>query len=206
MEGFTKSSRKKINDAVNAMTKKEIRNQMRLRRDLLSPAEIKEKSEKIFNNLLTIQPFVTYETVLCYINIGSEVDTSTICRYYQEQHKKTAAPKICGKEMAFYYFQNDGELSAENRYHIPEPVSGLTCTPDARTLMILPGLVFDRFGVRIGYGGGYYDRYLQNTPSLLKIAVAYQFQIVSRIPEELMEPTDIRPDYLVTEQEIIPFS
>ena len=68
---------------------------------------------------------------------------------------------------------------------------------------MMPGLVFDKSGHRIGYGGGYYDKYLTLHDSVVKIAIAYDFQVIEKIDEEIIEDTDISPDYIVTDKQII---
>ena len=70
----------------------------------------------------------------------------------------------------------------------------------------MPGLLFDLNGARIGYGGGFYDRYLEKYPEPLKIAIAYDFQVMDAIEDTLIEPTDIKPDFLVTDKRMITIS
>ena len=66
-------------------------------------------------------------------------------------------------------------------------------------LMIMPGVAFDRQNHRVGYGGGFYDRFLEKHPYITRVAVAFEFQMMSEVP---VEPTDISPEIIVTEKEI----
>ena len=66
--------------------------------------------------------------------------------------------------------------------------------------MIMPGVAFDRENHRVGYGGGFYDRFLEKHPDIQRIAVAFSFQMMSEVP---VEPTDIFPQIIVTENDII---
>ncbi len=185
------------------MTKKELRIQMSALRDDLSDDEIQKSSRAIFENLLKTEIFHSCHTILCYINIKSEVNTHYIIKHYHNNGKKTAAPKVTGNKMDFFYFDNFSQLSDENRFHIPEPVTNEKCIPDAGCLIIMPGLLFDCNGARIGYGGGFYDRYLEKYPNIVKIAIAYDFQVTDAVNNSLIEKTDIKPDMIVTEKRII---
>ena len=66
--------------------------------------------------------------------------------------------------------------------------------------MIMPGVAFDRNNHRVGYGGGFYDRFLEKNPQIIRLAVAFDFQILEEVP---IEPTDIFPQMIVTEREVI---
>ena len=188
------------------MTKKELRKNMTAFRDHLSNDEIKKLSAAIFENLKKTDAFQKCSTVLCYLNIKSEVDTHSILEYFQKNKKLTAAPRISGNKMDFFYFNNYSQLSDDNRFHIPEPITDEKCIPDADCIIIMPGLLFDLNGARIGYGGGFYDRYLEKYPEPLKIAIAYDFQVMDAIEDTLIEPTDIKPDFLVTDKRMITIS
>ena len=84
-------------------------------------------------------------------------------------------------------------------YGIPEPVSGeIVQWEDA--LMIMPGVAFDRQNHRVGYGGGFYDRYLEKHPRVKRVAAAFEFQLLPQVPTE---PTDISPEIVVTEKQCI---
>ena len=69
----------------------------------------------------------------------------------------------------------------------PEPRPETKVVPDEKTLMIVPGLAFDREGYRTGYGGGFYDRYIAKYPSLTTLGVCYDFQIMDRIPRDVYD-------------------
>lgn len=185
------------------MTKKELRKKMSTLRNHLSQDEIQLLSDDIFRNLLKIPAFCECDKVLSYINIKSEVSTNKIIEFSKNNSKKTAAPKVIGNSMDFFYFNDDSDLSDENKFRIPEPVTTAKCIPDSNTVIIIPGLIFDASGARIGYGGGYYDRYLEKYHPLIKIAIAYDFQVIEQIDNCLMEATDIKPDYIVTDRRII---
>ena len=101
--------------------------------------------------------------------------------------------------MDFYEIQGKEDL-LPGRYGILEPAEACPGSiPDADTWILTPGLWFDDRGYRIGYGGGFYDRFLEKHPEVCRIAVGFSFQILPEVPTE---PTDIRPQVIVTEENI----
>ena len=99
--------------------------------------------------------------------------------------------------MVFYKLTDFARLEP-GYFGIPEPASGeIVDWPKA--LMIMPGVAFDRANHRVGYGGGFYDRYLEKHPQLERVAIAFSFQMLPEVPTE---PTDICPQIIVTEEEI----
>lgn len=111
-----------------------------------------------------------------------------------------AVPKVEGKDMLFYRLTDFGQLKP-GYFGIPEPEEGeIVSWEDA--LMIMPGVAFDRSGHRVGYGGGFYDRFLEKHPGIKRVAVAFDFQMFPAVPSE---PTDISPEIIVTEKEVLRF-
>ena len=98
--------------------------------------------------------------------------------------------------MDFFKFDRSTPLS-EGSYKILEPESDIMLEPDDRTLILIPGVAFSLDGGRIGYGGGYYDIYLEQHYLSKKIAVGYDFQIVDELP---IEEHDIKPDFIISEK------
>jgi len=99
--------------------------------------------------------------------------------------------------MVFYKLTDFARLEP-GYFGIPEPVSG-EIVNWSKALMIMPGVAFDRANHRVGYGGGFYDRYLEKHPQLERVAIAFSFQMLPEVPTE---PTDICPQIIVTEEEI----
>ena len=112
--------------------------------------------------------------------------------------KEVAVPKVSGKDMVFYRLTDFSQLEP-GYYGIPEPVGKETVDWE-EGLMIMPGVAFDRENHRVGYGGGFYDRFLEKHSGLSLLAVAFDFQILSQVPTE---PTDIFPHSSVTEKETL---
>ncbi|MBQ3583082.1 MAG: 5-formyltetrahydrofolate cyclo-ligase [Lachnospiraceae bacterium] len=181
------------------MNKSEVRKKMNQSRELLSKEEVQKKSEAIFENLLKNPYFFNAKTIFCYINIRNEVMTTPVLEFCKKHGKSVAVPKVKGKKMDFYGISDRNEL-IPGAFGIPEPPQINMCIPTKEDVILLPGLAFDKSGNRIGYGGGFYDRYLEQHREGIKIAVAYDFQITDGLE---VEPTDIKPDYIVTESEMI---
>ncbi len=122
-------------------------------------------SSRICDTFINSNSFPYYDVILCYAPTGSEVNTDKIAVTALELGKKVAYPRIIGKgKMEFRYVNGLSQLKKQT-FGIYEP--GDECTlyvPDSKlcTCVLLPALCFDRFGHRLGYGGGYYDRFLSN--------------------------------------------
>lgn len=135
------------------------------------------------------------ETIYSYVSYNQEADTWSLIAFSLSIGKKVAVPKVIGKELKFFYIKSLEELKPGYK-GIYEPITNAVAD-DESALMIMPIVAFDRERHRIGYGGGYYDRYLSKHTGHTKIGIAFGFQQVSRIP---FEPFDINPDIIITEK------
>lgn len=191
--------------------KKELRKKMKAIRDALSIDERHKKSEQIAGMVVKLREFLDAEVVLLYSAIKSEVETNLIYETAQCYGKKIYYPRVLGDVMEFYLVDEGTEYET-SPFGVCEPKinPNRRYTPnDAdQVFVLMPGLAFDERGNRIGYGGGYYDKYLQelerwvNPECICKTAVAYGCQMV---PVDVIFPDsyDIKPDYIVTEDGVI---
>ena len=175
------------------MDKKELRKEILSKRSLLSAEDVKKMSTIICSNVIQEDIYAKAHNLCLYIPVRNEVDACLLIDDARMRGKRIWLPKVDGTEMDFYLYEKDTELIS-GAYNIPEPVSEVALKPDENTLVIMPGAVFSRKGDRIGYGGGYYDRYLEKHPACKTIALCYDFQIKEEIPTELH---DIRPDQII---------
>ena len=188
------------------MTKKEMRKKMLSLRDSLSEKERREKSREIAKRLFTLEEFQKAEVVLSYQSFRSEVETTEMNQKIRESGKSLYLPKTYAdrKEMAFYRVYSDADL-IPGYQGILEPqekepfTEKLVSLKPEKVLMLMPGAAFDDKGNRIGYGGGYYDRYLESHPQLHTLALAFDMQVLFEVPAE---EQDIKPQLLVTETNI----
>lgn len=179
-------------------TKQAIRKQIFAARKTFSDRQIEDMSRQLTEHVLTLPAFLEAKQILAYADYNHEVMTEYLIKKAWEMGKQVAVPKVVGRDMVFYLLESFEQLSP-GYYGIPEPTCGqIVDWPDA--LMVMPGVAFDRKLHRAGYGGGFYDRFLEKHPQVTRMAVAFSFQLVPEVP---VEPTDISPQYLVTENEIL---
>ncbi|MEG0894809.1 MAG: 5-formyltetrahydrofolate cyclo-ligase [Oscillospiraceae bacterium] len=157
-----------------------------LRKQLNNRAEL---DKKIQQNLFQCKQFKNAKTILCFVSMPIEVDTINIIRQALKLGKVVAVPKWDEKSMQFYRIDSIDNL--ENIILKEEIITADIC--------ILPGLSFDKQGNRLGFGGGYYDRYLSKN-KIFTIGVCYNVNIESYLPAQ---PHDIKADIIITEKGII---
>lgn len=174
--------------------KKELRRQMLTFRNTLSKADVSVYSENICQKILGIPMYQEAHDICLYMPIQNEVDVTRLIAPARAQGKTVWLPKIIGGEMEFYLYHEDTPL-VSGAYHILEPASDKKLIPGEFVLVVMPGAVFSNDNDRIGYGGGYYDRYLSRYPMCKTVAVCYDFQILPEIPADLH---DIRPQLVVS--------
>lgn len=181
-------------------TKTEVRDQIRVKKRTMTKEDILEKSNKIWENLRNTKEFINAEYLYMYVSYNQEVITRPYIKESIHAGKKVAVPKIIDGCMEFFQIEDIGQL--EKGYQgILEPKDGKLIRKEPG-LMLLPGLAFDRSLHRCGYGGGFYDAYLQryDKGNLIKFALSYKYQVFEKIP---IEKHDKILDAIVTEDEVI---
>jgi len=176
-------------------SKKDIRKRLLDKRNLITDKEWEEKSRCIYEKVVTHPFFLEADAVYCYVDYRREVGTRSIIKQAWKLGKKVAVPKVNDSEMEFYYIQCLDDLQ-EGYKGIPEP-KPIDLAMDDKVLVIMPGAAFDTKCNRIGYGKGYYDKYLRAHLNYKTIAIAFELQMVDEIP---IEPYDICPNMIITEE------
>ncbi len=172
------------------MDKKELRKQIREKKRAMTPEEIESASEKLKELFLATDQYRRANTVYGYLPYNQEVRPVPILERALADGKRVAVPKVYGDEMRFIYL-TDLTRVAVNDFGIPEPVADGPVADDPTALVLMPGLAFDKEGHRIGYGGGFYDKFLAEEPEHPTIALCYGFQMVNELPtEEFDIPVD----------------
>ncbi|MCI5209055.1 MAG: 5-formyltetrahydrofolate cyclo-ligase [Candidatus Electrothrix sp. ATG2] len=174
-------------------------------RDLLDAAQRRHKSEQIQDRLLK-QPIIRNATHLfLYVHFRSEVETLALIEHYLAAGKTVSVPVTLTKESRLLAVQITDPASqlTPGYFGIPEPtaeqIDQTRIDPANIDVVCLPGSVFDPLGGRLGYGGGYYDRFLtQEAPQARRIGLAYAVQMVEQVP---MEAHDQYMDMIITEQQ-----
>lgn len=176
-------------------SKKDIRKRVLKKRNFISKEEWEEKSHCIYEQVVTHPFFLSAEEIYCYIDYKNEAGTSEIIEAAWNEKKRVAVPRITDGEMEFYYINNFKELEA-GYCHIMEPVTQEVAN-GKNVLVIMPGAVFDRKRNRIGYGKGFYDRYLAKYPDFHTLALAFELQMIENISAD---EHDIKPEVIITEE------
>jgi 5-formyltetrahydrofolate cyclo-ligase len=183
-------------------TKRHIRKSvLKLRDDL--PQNVRQTmSRRIIAKLMDTDAYKEAEAILSYVNFKSEVETEELIAEALKSGKRVYCPRIDEENMDFYRITRMEEL-AEGYKGIREPMpegnrllSGRDMSLQ-KCLMIMPGSVFDKERNRIGYGKGYYDRYLERYPQLPTIAICFECQMVEHVPAEVY---DRKPAMILTEE------
>ena len=172
------------------MDKTALRRQIREKKRAMSVAEIVAHSEKLGQLFLNSKAYQAAKTIYGYLPYNQEVRTVPMLEQALRDGKRVAVPKIYGDTMKFIYLE---DLSAvkKNEMGIPEPVEDGPVAEDKTALVLMPGLAFTKNGDRMGYGGGFYDRFLSEEPDHPTIALCYYFQMVESLPTEAFDiPVD----------------
>ena len=188
------------------MDKKELRSRMILRRDNLTEKEREIKSQLIMEKILDWDAFQKAQKILSYCSFRSEVNTEEINQRILEEGKELYLPKTYPKwhEMKFYRVMDIHDLVCGYQ-GIPEPREGkaLFESDDIGTeegvVMLMPGVAYDRMGNRLGYGGGYYDRYLAKHEEKIEITCMLAFDVQQAEKIET-KSCDIRPRRIITDR------
>jgi 5-formyltetrahydrofolate cyclo-ligase len=189
---------------VHPLTKSGLRREILEKRLALTPADVSEKSDRICRRLVSDGPFRTAKTIGLYWPFKKEVGTESIFYTATREQKDVGFPRVLTDEKRIVYIAvSDLGTLAPGTYGIMEPPDDrdrlIPC--DALDLVIVPGVVFDERGFRIGYGGGYFDRLLGDESLTAQTAgLAYDLQVIGRIPEE---NHDRRVDVIFTESRTI---
>jgi 5-formyltetrahydrofolate cyclo-ligase len=187
-------------DTPSQEKKKLLRDHARAVRSTLSPAEILEKSGYICRNVLELLDGAN--PLLVYVSKPSEVNTKALIRQLIAEGKTVVVPIIEKetKTLRLSYLHDPAVLQ-ESTFHVPEPVGHeLPALASDVKAVIIPMLAFDKSGNRLGYGAGYYDRFLSTYPHLTRIGLAFACQEVKEIPADA---TDAGMDIIVTDTSII---
>lgn len=170
--------------------KQQLRAAVRQKKAAMAPEEIAEKSRQLCQLVLRSEAYRRSRSIYGYLPFNQEVDLRPLLFQAMADGKQVALPKCFGREMRFILMQ-DLTCVRKSAIGAPEPLADRPVARDKSALVIVPGLVFDRQGFRIGYGGGYYDRFLAEEPEHPTISLCYDFQLIHRLEPE---PHDIPVD------------
>ncbi|MDF2908328.1 MAG: hypothetical protein K0R34_3649 [Herbinix sp.] len=187
------------------MTKAAIRREMKIVRSNITESQKKGYDELIIHQLLLTEEYRRCKKIFCYVSFGSEINTKPIILQALHEGKVVYIPRVDENHFMEFYRIDDLEGLQPSCFGVPEPLcdeekqyrKDIACEEHDIPLMLLPGLAFDSKGNRIGYGAGYYDRYLRqyHQTHFHKIALCYDFQLIEQIE---VQEYDIGADVIIT--------
>ena len=173
------------------MDKRELRAMIRTQKRAMTNEMITEKSRVLGALFAESEAYRNARSIYGYLPYNQEVRTVPMLERAIRDGKRVAVPKVFGDEMRFIWLDNLERV--EKGYSgIPEPIDDGPVADDPNALVLMPGLAFDREGHRIGYGGGFYDKFLATEPEHPTVALCYDFQILEHLDTEAFDiPVDL---------------
>ena len=180
-------------------SKAETRKRIREMKRAVPPEEKLRRSDTVMRRVEEMPEFQQADVVLLYWSMSDEVQTHAfVDRWYKE--KTLLLPCVDGDDLLLRQYTGPDCMVAGEQFGIGEPTGEEYTRLDAISIIIVPGVAFDRGRNRMGRGRGFYDRLLKNTPNALKIGVAFDFQLLESIPTEEF---DVKMDRVVCESQIV---
>ena len=165
------------------MDKTELRRRIRGKKRAMTAEEIQTRSARLAALFAASEAYRNAKTIYGYLPYNQEVRTVPMLERALRDGKRVAVPKCYGDEMKFLCL-NDLTQVAPGYAGIPEPIADEPVADDETALVLMPGLAFDREGHRIGYGGGFYDKFLSREPNHPTLALCYDFQLLPHLDTE----------------------
>ena len=165
------------------MNKQELRAHIRQLKRAMTEEEIQAASQRLGVLFAASEAYRQAKTIYGYLPYNQEVRTTQMLQKALEDGKRIAVPKCYGDEMRFIYLEDLSQV--EKGYcGIPEPIADGPIADDPTALVLMPGLAFTKDGARMGYGGGFYDKFLAAEPNHPTLALCYDFQMVEHLDTE----------------------
>ena len=157
----------------------------------MSIEEIETRSARLGELFAQTDAYKDAKTIYGYMPYNQEVRTVPILEQAIRDGKKVAVPKVYGDVMNFIYLEDLTQVEKSDM-GIPEPIADEPIADDQTALVLMPGLAFDKEGHRIGYGGGFYDKFLMAEPNHPTVALCYEFQMYAHLNTEKFDiPVDL---------------
>ena len=184
------------------MDRKELRSLIRARRESISVIQAAELSARIAERVLILPEYRAARCIMSYASVLGEVQTAALNARILEDGKRLLLPKVMEDRQSMLAVPV-ADLSRLTRgaMGIPQPPDDTGADPADIDLVLVPGIAFDRKGGRLGFGGGFYDRFLEGTPAL-RVAIAFDIQLVDDTDPQ---PHDQQMDLLITEDALRDF-
>lgn len=172
------------------MDKKALRSRIREMKRAMTTEDIQSASRRLGELFAETPQYRQAKTIYGYLPYNQEVRTTPMLEQALRDGKRVAVPKVYGDEMKFIYMEDLTQVE-QGYAGIPEPIADGPVADDPTALVLMPGLAFDKQGYRIGYGGGFYDKFLAAEPDHPTVALCYAFQILDALETEQFDiPVD----------------
>lgn len=168
------------------MDKRELRSFIREQKRKMTEADMERRSKALTEQFLASEAYKNARCIYGYLPYNQEVRTWALLEQALKDGKRVAVPKVCGEEMRFLYLTDFSGIE-QGYAGIPEPVADGPAAHETDALVLMPGLAFDREGGRVGYGGGFYDKFLAAEPDHPTVALCYDFQLVEKVPTDVFD-------------------
>ena len=180
------------------MDKKALRAEIKAKKRAMTEEQIAATSDALAQQLYAHPAYKEAKSIFGYLSYNQEVRTMPMLEQAQKDGKRVAVPKVIGDTMIFIWLDDLSRIEL-GYCNIPEPIDNGPEAVDETALVMMPGLAFDPTGRRCGYGGGFYDRYLEQHPNHPTLAMCYGFQMFDELETD---PHDIPVNYVLS-QEVI---
>lgn len=171
--------------------KQELRKKYLYIRENISNQE--ELNNLIFLKIIQDESVIKSSTILTYVSLPNEVDTLNLIKYFLNNKKLVAVPKVIHKQIEFYYINSLNDLKLGS-FNILEPITTRKVTNFSHAVCLTPGICFSKDLYRLGYGGGYYDKFFQ-THEVPSIGLCFSSCLVNNLP---LEPHDKKLTKIIT--------
>lgn len=178
-------------------TKNLVRKKYLSMRNSMKKCDVQALSDIVFENFRDLN--LSYKSVMTYLNFGNEVSTRNFINFFKSCDKEISIPMCSQTSMCAVKLVDFMQFKI-NKFGILEPENPVIIDESSIDICIVPGVVFDKLGNRIGFGKGYYDRFFQNK-DMIKIGICYDFQISDEEIES--ESHDVKMDYVISDKRIL---
>ena len=178
------------------MDKKALRAEIKAKKRAMTEEQIAATSDALARQLYEHPAYKEAKSIFGYLSYNQEVRTMPMLERAQKDGKRVAVPKVIGDTMIFIWLDDLSRIEL-GYCNIPEPIDNGPEAIDETALVMMPGLAFDPTGRRCGYGGGFYDRYLEQHPNHPTIAMCYGFQMFDHLDTD---PHDIPVNYVLSQE------
>lgn len=178
--------------------KKELRKEIKIQKAHLNDSQKQQAAKQVLDGLLRIPQIKSTHNIAIYNSLPDELPTQGIIEELIKQGHSIYLPVITGQDITFRKYDTIADMTAEPCYGIKEPTNGQLLPFNKPFVIVVPGIAFTTDGIRMGRGGGYYDRFFEsctnNKITPYKIGICFKCQICDHIPTE---PFDIRMDKIL---------